>query len=709
MEDKEINCAEFLKALYSKCSPAYINLRFIPSLRLNQFISTNEIDFIPNITNAAPGENCYFAVATREDGDGTKEGIKEIPALWVDIDFKDIPEEEARETITNFQPQPTYVINSGGGLHLYWLLKHPADPDSIARVEDLLDRLVQHFKGDPASTDASRILRIPGTNNLKYDPVRRVYVTAQSDTECTLEDFEYLPKVACNAGTGNEEKIDYDKESEKKIKRLMTCKFLQHCDDDSIQLSEPEWYAMVSILSHSKIPGHVDLIHAISRRYPGYSKRETDEKILHASNASGPMTCSTIKELWNCREDCIVTSPIGLERMSSLDGPEEKRIEVIKMKGSGLDLISADDLIASNIPEPEWLWDGLLVKNGLSMVGAKPKVGKSIFSFNIAVCVSQGWKLLGRDTKEGPVAYIALEENQAEVKQHLIDILGEGEGLPNLYFHFGVVPEKLLAVARSIEEKGLALVVIDIFQKFFKVQDICAYAEITSALEPVMVIARKTGCHILIDHHDKKGLDLDTGDSLLGSTGLLGGVDTLIHIRRNGLEKNRIYRSLSRSSYARDLESVVVGLDTDGISLQELGFKSDMDIKNCQEEILEVLLDGKGLDISLEEKYIKARINRRTSIVQASLKRLCAEDKLIRVGKGAKGDPYIYAKSESVILREAREEQDKFIKRDIEKELSRQKKRDAKEKVRKAQNVIPGCFGNEKAPESNSSNKFESI
>jgi putative DNA primase/helicase len=207
MENKELNCVEFLKALYSKCEPAYINLRFLPS-KVNQFISTNEIDFVSSITENVPGENCYFGVATREDGNGTKEGIKEIPALWVDIDFKDVPEINAREQITNFQPQPTYVINSGGGLHLYWLLKHPADPDSIAKVEDLLDRLANHFKGDPASTDASRILRIPGTNNLKYDPIRRVYVTAKSDTECTLEDFDFLPPVADKVNGENQRKPD---------------------------------------------------------------------------------------------------------------------------------------------------------------------------------------------------------------------------------------------------------------------------------------------------------------------------------------------------------------------------------------------------------------------------------------------------------------------------------------------------------------------
>jgi hypothetical protein len=43
-----------------------------------------------------------------------------------------------------------------------------------SEVEDVLRRLATYFGGDKAATDSSRILRIPGTLNYKYDPPRQI-------------------------------------------------------------------------------------------------------------------------------------------------------------------------------------------------------------------------------------------------------------------------------------------------------------------------------------------------------------------------------------------------------------------------------------------------------------------------------------------------------------------------------------------------------
>ncbi len=559
VENKEISCIEFLTALYSKCEPAYINLRFLPS-KVNQFISTSEIDLIPTITEGVPDENCYFGVATREDGNGTKKGIKEIPALWVDIDFKDVPEIDAREQINNFQPQPTYVSNSGGGLHLYWLLKHPADPDSIAKVEDLLDRLAKHFRGDPNATDASRILRIPGTNNLKYDPIRRIYVTARSDTECDLEDFEYLPKCdTCD--TGDTEQRDYEKESEKKIKRLMTCKFLQHCDDDSIQLSEPEWYAMVSILSHSKVPGHIDLIHGISRRYPGYSKRETDEKILHASNASGPMTCKKIKEIWDCGDDCFVTSPVGLERMSSLDEPEEEQTqsenkqeeqtqENKRKSGFKLHRIKGCDVsFQPYVPITEGfpLFKGLLYQ-----VAADSGEFKTMLSLHICKCIVSGEYLFGKYKvlKKVPVLYFN-EENPPPVMEERLNGFGlKNPDYPFYLYHFdGIrfddnkwVDEVIREVeeVKTIENTDFVFVILDSLMDFHS-QDENSSNEMKQVMSQIRRVVN-AGSTVWSQHHVAKA-SLNSR----GSGAIKGSLDMEFKVASNlegeltlSITKNRV-------------------------------------------------------------------------------------------------------------------------------------------------------------------------
>jgi hypothetical protein len=137
-------------------------------------------------------------VATRKDGDGSKEGIDEIPWLWCDIDIvKESPGyDHFVQVYKNFPLKPSVLINSGGGYHLYWLLKEPAPKDDIPRIENLLKRIALHLGGDMAATDASRILRLPGTYNLKYTPKRKVIIGHfHPERQYILSDFDFLPQL----------------------------------------------------------------------------------------------------------------------------------------------------------------------------------------------------------------------------------------------------------------------------------------------------------------------------------------------------------------------------------------------------------------------------------------------------------------------------------------------------------------------------------
>jgi hypothetical protein len=66
------------------------------------------------------------------------------------------------------------------------------------------------------------------------------------------------------------------------------------------------------------------------------------------------------------------------------------------------------------VPIP-FVIDGLLPQGGFSVLGAKPKQGKSSLSRFEAVCVSQGKPFLGRDTVQGEVILISLEDQRQHV------------------------------------------------------------------------------------------------------------------------------------------------------------------------------------------------------------------------------------------------------------------------------------------------------
>jgi hypothetical protein len=94
---------------------------------------------------------------------------------------------------------------------------------------------------------------------------------------------------------------------------LKNCAFCQYCKDNAKELSEPEWYSMITNLARAE--GGRELIHELSRPYPGYSERETEKKIEHALQDGEPHTCQYIQTnlgFSGCPEGgCGVKAPIG--------------------------------------------------------------------------------------------------------------------------------------------------------------------------------------------------------------------------------------------------------------------------------------------------------------------------------------------------------------------------------------------------------------
>jgi putative DNA primase/helicase len=134
--------------------------------------------------------NLYFGCCTREGKQGAKVNCRELVAFWVDIDFKELPEAEARYELDTFALRPTLIISSGGGFHVYWCLKQPYDAQD-SRCEAILKGLALTLHADTQACDISRILRVPDTLNHKYKPPREVkLIHADWSTRYDIDDFK---------------------------------------------------------------------------------------------------------------------------------------------------------------------------------------------------------------------------------------------------------------------------------------------------------------------------------------------------------------------------------------------------------------------------------------------------------------------------------------------------------------------------------------
>ena len=91
-----------------------------------------------------------------------------------------------------------------------------------------------------------------------------------------------------------------------------SCKFINFCAGSPEKVSEPLWYAMISNIVSIR-PGGYSIAHKLSKGHPGYDRSETDQKIHHALDATGPHTCEYIMSNgFKCGKDCDVRSPVVL-------------------------------------------------------------------------------------------------------------------------------------------------------------------------------------------------------------------------------------------------------------------------------------------------------------------------------------------------------------------------------------------------------------
>ena len=152
-------------------------------------------------------EEVYVGAAPRRGEEGTKAGVSRLLAIWADLDAKGSHTRESRtEQLMKLLLQPSIVVWTGGGWHVYFLLEKPADgPEELQRAELVMRRLAAGLASDPVH-DRSRILRVPGTYNWKYGEPRPVVMEHfDPDLRYGLEEVEEMAEaLPGDAGVGDD-------------------------------------------------------------------------------------------------------------------------------------------------------------------------------------------------------------------------------------------------------------------------------------------------------------------------------------------------------------------------------------------------------------------------------------------------------------------------------------------------------------------------
>jgi hypothetical protein len=115
----------------------------------------------------------------------TKEQIREIRHTYLDLDEEAGASLQAIRTSGDVPP-PNFVLDTSPGNHqVVWRV----DGLDTSQAEMLLRALASQYGGDPAATDISRLLRLPGFTNRKYNEAYVVRVHHETDAQYHGQDF----------------------------------------------------------------------------------------------------------------------------------------------------------------------------------------------------------------------------------------------------------------------------------------------------------------------------------------------------------------------------------------------------------------------------------------------------------------------------------------------------------------------------------------
>lgn len=216
-------------------------------------------------------------------------------------------------------------------------------------------------------------------------------------------------------------------------------------------------------------------------------------------------------------------------------------------------MFSADWLMAQSFPPVEYVVPGL-IPEGLSLLVAAPKIGKSWMALGLGVAAAAGGFAFDQlEVDQRPVLYLALEDGRTRLQGRLRS-LGVTEPPSRLHFITELQPGRTLATISEFVETYAAdhpMVMLDTLGKSMPpaMPNETQYGRdyrVTGALKSV--VDRVPGSSLIAIHHTRKADTADFLEAVSGTNGIAGAADTIMVLRRDREESSAILNVTSRDA-----------------------------------------------------------------------------------------------------------------------------------------------------------------
>lgn len=235
---------------------------------------------------------------------------------------------------------------------------------------------------------------------------------------------------------------------------------------------------------------------------------------------------------------------------------ETRKSEAPQARAEALSSVSAAQLQRTDLPPLKFVAEGLLPQ-GLCILAAPPKYGKSWMMMDLCLAVSAGRPFLNRPTKKGGCLYLALEDSYRRLKERMDKVLA-GDAAPEGFDMATRCADLSTGLAGQLEDyvkahPQTALIVIDTFQKIRGAAGKeTAYSADYREVGQLKAFADRFGlCLVLVHHLRKMDDESDVMNRISGTTGIAGAADTLLVLSR----LSRGDDDTTLTSTGRDIES----------------------------------------------------------------------------------------------------------------------------------------------------------
>lgn len=202
------------------------------------------------------------------------------------------------------------------------------------------------------------------------------------------------------------------------------------------------------------------------------------------------------------------------------------------MKNNNFDInkiISSEKILNKKYEEIKWLIKDILPP-GLTILAGRPKSGKSFLALNIATKLTISENVFNNyETNKRRILFISNEDSERRIKNRITHSKFEKSNLSFYFESFYFIDGFEEKLKYLIERNKIDLIIVDTLAKALRLSNSTKnqYFVEYETMGKIQDFCRKNNISIILLHHTRKAVAEYVIDSILGTTGMSGAVDTI--------------------------------------------------------------------------------------------------------------------------------------------------------------------------------------